>query len=1040
MVDFNKKFHNTDKFRQAALTFQKTGKYCAYPNNTQEYFAYWDQETDRCLNGYTAEDGDWISGYNYFYLNYCPIQRIVNHIETVNGKIKVTRKRELDFPDFWDYDVYYFEGVNDAETVGKHMCVLKSRRKGFSYKAASMCCRNYYLIPGSKSYVYASNKQYLTEDGTLTKAWDYMDFIDKHTAWGKKRSVNTIMRKRSGFFSKDEYGNQIELGYKSEIIGVTLKDNPNVGHPYDEYVYTPTGKLCWEDVKVGTQLFHCNKDITTVKEVIELGGVDVYEFQLSDGRTVQSTLDHKWRIFRYRHKQKSWNGHNESREIRELVCTTKDILDMMKYKNYTNNPARIKLNLGVEFNEQKIPVDAYTLGLLIGDGCFKKTYKNGVAFTQLPEDMEDIKQYIPYDVIKCNTKRGIDWKILIPEAKNKISELGLLTTTAENKFVPDIYKYNSEEIRLSVLNGLLDTDGTISKDYGVIEFSSKSNILVEDVCFLCRSLGINCKKSSKVINNNVYYRVYIYSRSKDFRLFKLARKNERLKLKNDSSFAESRRIWTKIVSAKYVGKKKSKCVHVDSNDEIYLINDFIETKNCRGKAAKLILFEEAGSFRELGAAWEIARPSVEVDGVAFGLMLAFGTGGDEDSSFETLRSMFYNPEGYNCISFDNIWDDVATKPCGFFCPQYTNMDIRDENGNRIYMDEDGNTIKDKSIQFLLEERRKIMENAKTSESIDRYVAEHSLTPSEACLDFKGNIFPKKELQQQLARIRTNKTLQNAKQVGDLVFDANNQLQWIQKKTGDIDHYPLNKDDDPTGSIVIWEHPNKDAAKGLYIAGIDSYDFDQSTTTSLGSCFIYKRFQNFEEYSDIIVAEYTGRPASANDFYENVRKLLLYYNATAMYENQNKGIFVYLSNKGFDYLLADQPDILLDQVGLNSSKVQRKKGCHMNQQIKVWAFGLIKDWLNELDDKGVKNLNKIMSEPFLEELIKCTEDSNVDRIMAYCQVMIYRQQLMTLQTKEQKEETKRKALFDGPLFTDQWFTDDTFNNQIDDIPTFTFNKL
>lgn len=689
MVDFNKKFKFTDKFRQAALTFQKTGKYCAYPNNTQEYFAYWDQETDRCLNGYTAEDGDWISGYNYFYLNYCPIQRIVNHIETVNGKIKVTRRRELEFPDFWDYDAYYYQAIEDAETVGKHMCVLKSRRKGFSYKAASMCCRNYYLIPGSKSYVYASNKQYLTEDGTLTKAWDYMNFIDKHTAWGKKRSVNTTMRKRSGFFTTDEYGNQVEMGYQSEIIGVTLKDNPDI---------------------------------------------------------------------------------------------------------------------------------------------------------------------------------------------------------------------------------------------------------------------------------------------------------------------------------------------------------------VRGKAAKLILFEEAGSFRELGAAWEIARPSVEVDGVAFGLMLCFGTGGDEDSNFETLRSMFYNPEGYNCIQFDNIWDDVATKPCGFFCPQYTNMDIRDENGKRLYMDNDGNTFRDKSIEFLLEERRKIMENAKTSESIDRYVAEHCLTPSEACLDFKGNIFPKKELQQQLARIRTNKTLQNAKQVGDLVFDANNQLQWIQKQTGDIDHYPLNKDDDPTGSIVIWEHPNKDAAKGLYIAGIDSYDFDQSTTTSLGSCFIYKRFQNFEEYSDIIVAEYTGRPASANDFYENVRKLLLYYNATAMYENQNKGIFVYLSNKGFDYLLADQPDILLDQVGLNSSKVNRKKGCHMNQQIKTWAFGLIKDWLNELDDKGVKNLNKIMSEPFLEELIKCTEDSNVDRIMAYCQVMIYRQQLMTLQTKEQKEETKRKALFDGPLFTDQWFTDDTFNNQIDDIPTFTFNKL
>jgi hypothetical protein len=76
--------------------------------------------------------------------------------------------------------------------------------------------------------VYASNKQYLTDDGILTKAWDYLDFIDEHTAWGKKRSVNTQLRKRAAMLVKDEYGNEIEVGYKSEIIGVTLKDNPDV--------------------------------------------------------------------------------------------------------------------------------------------------------------------------------------------------------------------------------------------------------------------------------------------------------------------------------------------------------------------------------------------------------------------------------------------------------------------------------------------------------------------------------------------------------------------------------------------------------------------------------------------------------------------------------------------------------------------------------------------------------------------------------------------------------------------------------------------
>ena len=229
MVDFNKKIVNSNKFRQASIQFLNTGQYCQYPEGTTEFYKFWDEERDRCINGYTADDGDFISGYNYFYLNYCPISRIVNHITTDKlGNTVVKRVNEVSFPDFWDYDYYYFNAVQEAEEVGKHLCLLKSRRKGFSYKGGAMACRNYYLIPNSKTFIYASNKQYLTDDGILTKAWDYMDFIDKNTAWGKKRSVNTQMRRRAGFYTKDDYGNVIEMGYKSEIIGVTLKDNPDV--------------------------------------------------------------------------------------------------------------------------------------------------------------------------------------------------------------------------------------------------------------------------------------------------------------------------------------------------------------------------------------------------------------------------------------------------------------------------------------------------------------------------------------------------------------------------------------------------------------------------------------------------------------------------------------------------------------------------------------------------------------------------------------------------------------------------------------------
>lgn len=203
---------------------------------------------------------------------------------------------------------------------------------------------------------------------------------------------------------------------------------------------------------------------------------------------------------------------------------------------------------------------------------------------------------------------------------------------------------------------------------------------------------------------------------------------------------------------------------------------------------------------------------------------------------------------------------------------------------------------------------------------------------------------------------------------------------------------------------------------------------------MGSTFIYKRFQNFEEYYDMVVAEYTGRPATAEEYYENVRKLLVYYNARLLYENERKGIFPYFTSKHCDYLLADQPDIITDIIG--KSGVQRRKGIHMVQSIKDWGEGLIKEWLLEEYAPGKKNLTKILSEPLLEELIQCNDKKNVDRVMAFMMVMIYREQLHNLHVKEKIRTEKSNRLFDAPIFSQQWFDND--NDTIkDNTPTYTF---
>jgi hypothetical protein len=86
------------------------------------------------------------------------------------------------------------------------------------------------------------------------------------------------------------------------------------------------------------------------------------------------------------------------------------------------------------------------------------------------------------------------------------------------------------------------------------------------------------------------------------------------------------------------------------------------------------------------------------------------------------------------------------------------MDIRDKNGKRLYMDDDGNTLRKPAIEYILSERQKVIANATSNTAIDRYVAERPITPAEAMLEFNGNIYPKKELQEQLSLLRTNKKL------------------------------------------------------------------------------------------------------------------------------------------------------------------------------------------------------------------------------------------------------------------------------------------
>lgn len=687
VVDFNQKVHNTEQFSEAANFFKNNKCYTFAPKGTTDYVQYWERETDRCLNGYTSPDGQYITGYHYFYLNYSPIMKIVQTKYTdKDGNVRTKRERILDFPRFWDYDWYYFNAIEQAEIEGKHMAVLKSRQRGYSFKGASMLVRNYELIKGSKNFAVASEQKFLIGDGLLTKAWEIMDFIDANTEWAKQRLTSTRMERVSGYKITDEYGKQTEQGYKSSICGITLK----------------------------------------------------------------------------------------------------------------NDPERI-----------------------------------------------------------------------------------------------------------------------------------------------------------------------------------------------------------------------------------------------RGTRGKLVLWEEGGKFPSLLDAWRIEQPSVENDdGVAFGTMIAFGTGGTEGASFDGLKELFYKPKAYNVLSFQNIWDEGRENTeCGFFVPSWSNLESFDDNGDYVYMDKDGNSLKEKAICNLIEQRNKIKDGGASQQSIDRFISERPIRPVEAVLELGKNIFPRKLLMDQLTRIRTNKKLQSMKHIVDLEWDGNGQVKATEKPNGDITNYPLKKGDKPHGSVVIWEYPVKDPPLGLYIGGCDPYDHDDSFTNSLGSTFIFKRVRAGEAWTDVIVAEYSGRPDTAEEYYENVRKLLTFYNARLLFENERKGIYPYFTNKHCDYLLADQPDKIISEV-FKDSKVQRRKGCHMTKQIRAYGEGLILEWLLDEFEEGHPNVERVYSEPLIEELIENDGVRNVDRVIALCMVMIYREELYQVKVSSAKEQNKQVELFEMPLFSKQWFEEDSSTSE-DGMPIFTF---
>lgn len=1009
-----------DYFRPSALHYMEHGCYTFLrpnPNPNSEYGRWIREEVRRCWEGYVRpSDGEWITGDYYFFLNYCPM--LIS--KKIDGSSDAS-VRVIEFPTVWEGHYYKTHYLEQARRFGRHAAELASRSKG--------------------------------------KA-----------------------------------------------------------HPYSQIVYTPSGVQLWGNIQIGDYLFGDDGVPTRVIDIPFDEVTDIYKVILSDGRTLECSLEHLFKVRDVRKKE----------QIR--IMSLKEIINEDYYHKRKNRKYEayfsIPVNGKVEFKERKVLIDPYTLGLALGDGCLRANHLNNIQFTSREEDISTYRKYSPYTIDKIKGK--YTYMIRIPGVRNFLLEYGLTGKDSSLKFIPEDYKYNTSEVRLAILRGILDTDGTVNNN-GIPMLTTTSERLANDVIWLCRSLGYNTrmfKKQGKYYGKicKMTYNISILTNDPVFRL----ERKLRLLTSFKSNYSVARKNWTHIVRIEYSHRERAKCVTVDNASHCYLIGDFIVTHNSylgaamlakrfllgesrtvrkrvtsyivafdkakliggdqtldkflydidfcaqntqfpvkrlinslqnmtwqsgymdldtgakkgslnsvvgkalndasklRGSRGVLYLFEEAGSFTNLLEAYNNLLPSVEEGSNVFGLLFLYGTAGDNDSDFASMQEIMYHPDGYHVYGIENVYDleGQGRRRFTFFFPGYLNRaNCYDINGNSDVT---------KALLEILRDRFVTKYNSSDPTSITKKIAEIPVTPQEAILRTRGNIFPINDLTARLNEIDSNPSFYDDVYTGRLQFSANNQVEYYPSSDSPIREYPF-KDGSiqADGAVEIYSMPEKNAEgkvfSNRYIAGLDPIEDDMNTGNhSLMSMFV------LDLWTDQLVCEWTGRHQYADDCYEEVRKILLFYNARCLFENNKKGLFSYFSRMNCLYLLADSPEYLKDKELIKYSSIgNRIKGYTATLPVNNYANDRIREWLikpytmqvtadnGEGEEVTVANLYKIKSRGLLKELILFNPDGNFDRIRALGALMLYREEKMILYKGDMKRDDTLEADYPG---NDRFFTE------------------
>lgn len=1019
------KFINSAVFQEEGRHFLRYGYYTNAPYGSKDYNDYWDEQENRVMNGYSV-GGVRVTGRHYFYLNFCLIK--ARPIDPLTGAERQGENRKIiTLPRFLDHNYYWFNEFEKCVAEGPHrnrlkkgMIVSKSRRKGFQQPDSELVMTPDgpvtmgELVPGS---------QVLTPDGTA--------------------SVTEIFPQGvSDVYELELFdGRKVRCGYEHlwKIYGRKGRHGKRNSHTVDtKFLFNETLKVRhaykWF-LKVNEPVEYSKKNFTippytlgvilgdgNVTKQMKISGVDKdiienilvelnhQEWKFSGYFSAHLAYAANWQIMFYSEYSDEYRQYYNNK----FACHINPLYEELK-----------QLKLNIKSKDKFIPEEykygskeqrlALVRGMMDTDGSIVRD--GAMTFSNVSERLVCDLQNVLYSLGITSTLRQRKDKMFI-----------LYINTSENIF--GIKRKQERVIPARVSRDYVAITGVKKLDYQ--EESTCISIDSEEKVYLTRNY-IPTHNTYQVTGGVYAYNFNFVPASTNILAayekghYKVTLDGIHFTINHINKMTDWSKKQGKLrkrdhFRASFVMKNPITGVEVEDGymSEIQAISFKDNPFKSIGESTDLMGYEEAGKFEHLLTAYTISEPTFRDGDIMTGIPLIWGTGGDMERGTKDFAEMYYNPEPYGLASYENIYDENATGDCGWFIDDMwyypgtvtkviIGLDGKKKETELPFVDAQGNSIRDLAEESL--DVKRLQRKKGSRAAYNKFVTQQPKNPAEAFMRVQGTMFDTIRASARLAQIETNRkvyldSIWKAKLTPD---PATQKIKFEYDDNGiPLYDFPI-KNNKQAGCIEIYEMPVVDGQGevpfGRYIAGIDPYDDDESTTNSVGSIII------LDLLTDRIVCHYKGRPA-ADVFFETCRRILKFYNAIGNYERNKKGLYGYFYNKHCLHLLCDEPEILKDK-GISKANTvgNNSKGTMGSTPVNNYGLQRSLAWMEtpaygEEEGSEVINLDRIRPVPILKEIIGWNPDDNFDDISALGMVMILREDRLQFKFKINKAAAKQ----------------------------------